>query len=100
MDAMRQMMHTHEQGEHLSPVDHLEAMADRLAQGAADIKKIADAAKPLYASLDDSQKHKFGMLGRMLMPQRPQFVMDMMHRHMDEATTTAPSSPGARYQPR
>jgi LTXXQ motif family protein len=84
MDAMRQMMDTHAQGERMSPVDHLEAMADRLAQGAADIKKIADAAKPLYASLDDSQKHKFGMLGRMLMPERAQFVMGMMHRHMDE----------------
>ena len=84
MDAMRQMMDTHAQGERMSPIDHLEAMADRLAQGAADVKKIADAAKPLYASLDDSQKHKFGMLGRMLMPERAQFVMDMMHRHMDE----------------
>ena len=52
-----------------------------LSQGAADIKKIADAAKPLYASLDDSQKHKFGMLGRMLMPERAQFVMDMIHHH-------------------
>jgi|SRR5579871_3624634 len=84
MDAMQQMMGAHAQGESMSPIDHLEAMADRLAQGAADLKKIADAAKPLYASLDDSQKHKFGMLGRMLMPERTQFVMDMMHRHMDE----------------
>ena len=54
MDAMQQMMQTREQGEHMSPIDHLEAMADRLSQGAADIKKIADAAKPLYASLDNS----------------------------------------------
>ena len=84
MDAMRQMMQTHEQGERMSPIDHLEAMADRLSQGAADIKKIADAAKPLYASLDNSQKHKFGMLGRMLMPERARFAMDMIHRHMGE----------------
>jgi LTXXQ motif family protein len=84
MDAMQQMMETHAQGEHMSPVDRLEAMASRLSQGAADIKKIADAAKPLYASLDDSQKHKFGMLGRMLMPERTRFVMDMIHHHMDE----------------
>jgi hypothetical protein len=74
MDAMQQMMQTREQGEHMSPIDHLEAMADRLAQGATDIKKIADAAKPLYASLDDSQKHKFGMLGRMLMPEQARSV--------------------------
>jgi hypothetical protein len=84
MDAMQKIMQTHEQGEHMSPIDHLEAMADHLSQGAADIKKIADAAKPLYASLDDSQKHKFGMLGRMLMPERVQFVTDMIHRHMGE----------------
>ena len=80
MDAMQQTMQTHEQGEHMSPIDRLETMADRLSQGAADIKKIADAAKPLYAGLDDSQKHKFGMLGRMLMPERARFVMDMIHR--------------------
>jgi hypothetical protein len=84
MDAVRQMMQTRAQGEQMSPVDHLEAMANRLSQGATDIKKIADAAKPLYDSLDESQKHKFGMLGRMLMPERARFAMDMMHHHMGE----------------
>ena len=78
MDAIRKMMQAHEQGARMSPIDHLEAMADRLSQGAEDIRKIADAAKPLYASLDNSQKHKFGMLGRMLMPERPE-----MTHHMD-----------------
>ena len=53
IDAMRQMMQTRAQGEPMSPVDHLEAVADRLSQGATDIKKIADAAKPLYTSLDE-----------------------------------------------
>ena len=84
MDAMRRMMQTRAQGEPMSPVDHLEAMADRLSQGATDIKKIADAAKPLYNSLDEPQKHKFGMLGRMFMPERSSFAMDMMHHHMGE----------------
>ncbi len=84
MGAMQQMMQSREQDERMSPIDHLEAMADRLSQGAADIKKIADAAKPLYASLDDSQKHNFGMLGRMLMPERARFAVDVMHRHMGE----------------
>ena len=69
MAAMQQMMQAHEQGDRMSPIDHLDAMADRLSQAAEDIKKIAAAARPLYASLDDSQKHKFGMLGRMLMPE-------------------------------
>jgi hypothetical protein len=84
MDAMGEMMRMRAQGEHISPIDHLEAMADRLSQSATNIKKIADAAKPLYESLDESQKHKFGMLGRMLMPERSRFAMDMMHHHMGE----------------
>ena len=75
----------HKEGEQMSPIDHLEAMADRMSQGATNIKKIADAAKPLYDSLDQSQKHNFATLGRMLMPQRPRFaMMDMMHRHMGD----------------
>ena len=53
MDAMRQMMQTRAQGEPMSPVDHLEAMADRLSQGATDIKKIADAAIFADQPVDD-----------------------------------------------
>jgi LTXXQ motif family protein len=84
MDAMGEMMRMRSQGEHMSPIDHLEAMADRLSQGATNIKKIADAAKPLYDSLDESQKHKFGMLGRMLMPERARFAKDMMQHRMGD----------------
>jgi LTXXQ motif family protein len=84
LDAIRQTMQTRAQGERMSPVDHLDAMADRLSQAATNIKKIAEAAKLLYDSLDESQKYKFGMLGRMLMPERPRFAMDMMHRHTGE----------------
>jgi hypothetical protein len=84
MDAMGQMMRMHPQGERMSPVDRLEAMSDRLSQGATNVKKIADVAKPLYDSLDELQKHKFGMLGRMLMPERSRFAMDMMQHHMGE----------------
>jgi hypothetical protein len=84
IDAMRRAMQAaREQGERMSPIDHLEAMADRLSRGAADVRKIADAAKPLYASLDDSQKHSFGMLGRMLVPERAE-AAEMTHRHMGE----------------
>src|ERR1700761_4282782 len=84
MDAMGQMMRMHAEGERMSPVDRLEAMSDRMSQGATNVKKIAEAAKPLYDSLDESQKHKFGMLGRMLMPERSRFAMDMMRHHMGE----------------
>jgi LTXXQ motif family protein len=85
MEAMQQMMQTRMQGERLSPVDRLDALADRLTQGAADIKKVADAAKPLYASLDASQKEKFALLGRdMLIPQRARFAMEMWRHRESE----------------
>ena len=71
------VMETRERGEHMSPIDHLDAMADRLSKAAANVKTIADAAKPLYASLDEGQKHDFGTLGRMLMPERARFAEEM-----------------------
>ena len=80
LDAMGQMMQARRQGERLSPIDHLEAIAGRLSQAATNIKTIAEAAKPLYASLDDSQKGKFAVLGRLLMPQRARFGAGMMRR--------------------
>src|SRR5579863_7326847 len=45
-------------GEAVSPVDRLMAMGQRISDRGAAIKKVADAAKPLYASLDDSQKRR------------------------------------------
>jgi hypothetical protein len=38
--------------------------ADAMTTRAANLKKLADAAEPLYKSLDDGQKHRFGMLLR------------------------------------
>lgn len=71
MQMMRGMgeleMGEEEQGQPGSPVDRLDAMAVRMAEAAAAIKNIAEAAKPLYASLDDNQKRLFGMLGREMM---------------------------------
>jgi hypothetical protein len=81
MDAMQKMMEARESHERRSPIDHLDAMADRLSQAATNAKKIAEAAKPLYDSLDESQKHSFGTLGRMLMPERERFAEQMWHRH-------------------
>ncbi len=82
MGAMQEMMA--KRGEEMSPVDRLDAMADRLSKAAADVKKIADAAKPLYASLDETQKHEFATLGRMLMPERARFAMEMMRHRWGE----------------
>jgi hypothetical protein len=43
-------------------MDRLTRMSDRLTARAADIKKLEEAAKPLYDSLDDNQKRRFGAL--------------------------------------
>jgi hypothetical protein len=61
MDDMVEMMRDRQS---MSPVDRLDAMAGHMARRAAELKKIAEAAKPFYASLDDTQKRNFGMLGR------------------------------------
>ena len=47
-----------------SPVDRLEALAKRMSERGAAMLNVAQAAKPLYASLDDTQKRLFGLLGR------------------------------------
>ena len=66
-----------EQSSSLSPMDLNVAKAERIEQGQADLGKIVEAAKPLYASLDGAQKQKFVALGRMLVPERGQFAKEM-----------------------
>jgi LTXXQ motif family protein len=70
-----------EQSDNLSPMDRNLAKADRIAQGQATIDTMVDAAKPLYASLDETQKHKFIALGRMLVPERGQFAKAIRRLH-------------------
>jgi hypothetical protein len=45
----------------------LRERADRLAQRAANLKKLADAAEPLYQTLSDDQKHRLRVLIPMVM---------------------------------
>ena len=54
-------------GQEVSPIDRLEALAQRMSGWGAALEKVADAAKPLYASLDDPQKRLFTLLGRDLL---------------------------------
>jgi zinc resistance-associated protein len=70
-----------EQSSGLSPMDRNLAKADRIGQGQASLAKIVEAAKPLYASLDNAYKQKFITLGRTLVPERGQFVKAMRHLH-------------------
>ncbi len=47
------------------PVERLALRADVMTQRGAALKKLADAAGPLYKSLDEGQKHRFTMLARL-----------------------------------
>ena len=47
------------------PVSRLREHADTMAASAAAMKKIADAADPLYKTLDDGQKRRLSVLTRM-----------------------------------
>jgi LTXXQ motif family protein len=48
--------------EHRSVIEGLQQGAKRLAASSAELEKLADAAKPLYDSLDDAQKGRFPAL--------------------------------------
>lgn len=45
-----------------NPVQLLDTLSDDASRGAAQMKKVADAAKPLYENLSPSQKQAFGPL--------------------------------------
>jgi hypothetical protein len=48
-----------------NPVARLQQRADNMAATAAAMKKVAEAADPLYKSLDDGQKRRLAVLTRM-----------------------------------
>jgi hypothetical protein len=66
MDAEKSMHDRMEKGERLTPIQHMTEMSDHLAKASAEMKQVADAASPLYDSLDDTQKQEFGALLRTL----------------------------------
>ena len=47
------------------PIERLNLRAEVMGQRAATLKKLADAAGPLYKSLDDSQKNRFVVLAQL-----------------------------------
>ena len=76
------------EGPSMSPIDRLDRIATRLTTAGTALKGIADAAKPLYASLDDQQKRRFGFLSHemMMMGHRGDHMGSMMgpdHHHDD-----------------
>jgi hypothetical protein len=53
------------------PVARMHRRANALAEGAEVLKRLAEAAEPLYGSLDANQKQRFAVLMRVLGPRRP-----------------------------
>jgi hypothetical protein len=56
-----------ENRERMSSVERMDATAGHLARRADELKTIAQAAKPLYGSFDDTQKRNFELLGHEMM---------------------------------
>ena len=65
-DTMRTMMDERQKfraaGPAISPIDRLQRRAELLTLRGQSLKKVADAAQPLYASLTDEQKHRLPIL--------------------------------------
>ena len=60
-----------------SPIERMNMMSDHLAKASTEIKAIANAAKPLYDSLDDGQRRHFGPLMATLIERgRPHGAME------------------------
>jgi hypothetical protein len=53
------------------PVERLQRRADALTTRGTALKRLADAAAPLYQSLDDAQKHRFALLAHFMGPRSP-----------------------------
>ena len=58
------------------PIERLNRHAEAMQSRGAALKKLAEAAGPLYKSLDDAQKHRFVVLARMV---RPHFGQGRWH---------------------
>jgi zinc resistance-associated protein len=61
------------------PIERLSLRAQVMTERGAALKKLADAAGPLYSSLDDAQKHRFVVLARL--GGRSGHMRDQMHGH-------------------
>lgn len=64
-----------------NPIERLNAVADAMQARGAALKKAAEAAGPLYSSLDDAQKHRFVLLARVLRPHNRMAEFGERHGH-------------------
>lgn len=79
-----QRMADHRNAQHpADPIQWMHARADRMTERAASLKQFADASAPLYASLNEDQKHRFVVLLRAMAPHRQHFA-EWRHREHEE----------------
>jgi hypothetical protein len=65
------------------PVERLRSQADSMAAMATGMKRVAEAADPLYKSLDDGQKRRLAMLTRVGARETMRGRMERMERRPD-----------------
>ena len=63
-DRFREKREAEDESQSHSLIDRLHETSNRLAQRSTELKTLADATAPLYASLDEDQRHIFGALFR------------------------------------
>jgi hypothetical protein len=66
--------------EHRSVIEGLQQRAKRLAARSTELEQLADAAKPLYDSLDDAQKGRFQALLRITTGKHWHHGLEGFHR--------------------
>jgi zinc resistance-associated protein len=64
----------------INPIERMQKRADALNARGAALKRLADAAGPLYQSLDDAQKHRFLLLSRPMGPRHHEHFAWRMRR--------------------
>jgi hypothetical protein len=80
-------------GRPADPVARLRDRADSMGNTSAALKKIADAADPLYKTLDDGQKRRLAVLTHM---DGPGFGGPMRGHHFDRDDDRGERGPGHR----
>ena len=67
-ERQKRMSEPRDQSTPPNPIERLQKRADAMTTRGTALKHLADAAAPLYQSLDDAQKHRFLVLAHALRP--------------------------------
>jgi zinc resistance-associated protein len=76
------------------PIERLSLRAEVMSDRGAALKKLADAAGPLYKSLDDGQKHRFVVLARVSGEHGGRGHEHHGWQHRDSGERGGPGGPG------